>query len=190
MNSAVLKLAFGSLFAALLVSSLISGPDGGVAASFLRTVLTPSTSGPLPAPEQPVSMLVPSPSASSGYGEEEIKAGRDGHFYAEVEIEGRRVKLLVDTGATIVLLSDQAASDLGFRPFPGDYSYTASTANGLTTLAPIVIPEIRLGSLSVRSVQAAVAKPGALSGNGLLGMSFLSKLHGYEVRDGVLILKD
>lgn len=189
MISATLKLALGALFAALLVSTLFAGPNGGAGVSFLRTLLAARQDRPSNAPAHPAVHSAPPPQ-SNGLGEEVVlKPDLNGHFHADVEIEGRPLKMMVDTGASLIVLSNDDAASLGFRPFPADYRMVAKTANGMVEMAPIVLPSVRVGGLVERNVEAAVEKRGAFSGEGLLGMSFLSKLRGYEVSDGLLILK-
>ena len=52
----------------------------------------------------------------------------------------------------------------------------------------MVIRRITVGGITVEDVKAMVLQPGALEGS-LLGMSFLSRLDSYEVRQGTLILR-
>ncbi|HUZ66488.1 MAG TPA: TIGR02281 family clan AA aspartic protease [Beijerinckiaceae bacterium] len=191
MITGTLKLAFGALVAALLISSLFAGPNGGAAVSVLRTLIAPHGTSLSPAPERAIAASPPPPQVPSVFGDDVIlKPDANGHFHAQVEIEGRPLQMMVDTGASFIVLSNDDAASLGFRPFPSDYRLVAKTANGIVAMAPIILPEVRIGALVERNVQAAVEKRGALSGEGLLGMSFLSKLRGYEVSDGLLILKN
>ena len=111
-----------------------------------------------------------------------------GQFHAEMEVEGRRVPALVDTGASLVALSDSSAATLGFYPAPADFTLTLSTANGTTRAAPVVIRELRLGPLVGRNVSAVVMQHGALTTSALLGMSFLKGLSGVSIREGRLVL--
>jgi aspartyl protease family protein len=71
-------------------------------------------------------------------------------------INGSRVRMLVDTGASIVVLSKQDARRMGINPAPSDFRANASTANGIVLVAPVVLKEISVGELSVYDVQGAV----------------------------------
>jgi aspartyl protease family protein len=62
---------------------------------------------------------------------------------------------------------------------------TTSTANGIARAAPVRLREVRLGQLSIDDVSAAVVENLNIS---LLGQSFLTRLDGYEMRDGMLTL--
>ena len=65
----------------------------------------------------------------------ELKAGQNGHFVVKAEINGTRVRVLVDTGASAVALSYDDASDIGLRPKNLDYDVPVSTANGIAKAA-------------------------------------------------------
>ena len=190
MISSTLKLAFGVLVAALLVSTLFAGQNGGLAGSFLRGAVSRRSAPPRPQ----IRLARSSPTSAApddGFGERVVlRPDAYGHFHAQIDVEGASLRMMVDTGASLVVLSHADAASLGFRPFPTDYRLMARTANGTVAMAPIVLPEVRLGSLVETNVPAAVEKPGAFTGEGLLGMSFLNRLRGYQVKDGLLILKN
>jgi aspartyl protease family protein len=116
-----------------------------------------------------------------------LSAGPGGDYVAEATIDGITVRVVVDTGASMVALSAETASRLGIRPDVSRYVIPVSTANGVVAAAPVRIARIRLGSLDVTDVDAAVLPPGALSIN-LLGMSFLNKLSKFEAGGGQMVL--
>ncbi len=166
-----------------------------VAASFLSArVAAPvaTTQGPPAAPMQNVNATTakapPSPVATaSGYGWVRLAADRGGQYAADVEIDGRRIPMLVDTGATLVSLSWNTADKLGIRPAPADFKNVVHTANGTVKVALVTLQEVRLGTLSVRGVSAVVSQRD-VSTPDLLGMSFLQKLK-FEIADGSLMLR-
>ncbi len=116
-----------------------------------------------------------------------LKADRSGHFSVETVINGRRLPMIADTGATSVVLTAEDARRIGIRPKERDFTVRMRTANGETTAAPVVLDEIRVGAIRVRNVHALVARPDALHVN-LLGMSFIGELKRFEMRGGELIL--
>jgi aspartyl protease family protein len=121
--------------------------------------------------------------------EHRISADPRGQFVTDAEINGSRVSdMLVDTGATAVVLSYEDAAAVGIYPAPADYKYSATTANGVAHIARVTLNQVRVGNLTVHDVDAYVGERGALS-NSLLGMTFLSKLGRYEVASGALVLK-
>lgn len=118
----------------------------------------------------------------------EIKQHNSGHFITRVRINGEPVEMMVDTGASTVLLTPSDAERIGFDTSKLVYSISVSTANGRTKVAMAQLNTISIGDISARNVKAYISGPGALS-QSLLGMSFLSRLRSYEVKDGLLILR-
>ncbi len=118
-----------------------------------------------------------------------LKAGQNGHFIVKAEINGRNVKVMVDTGASAVALSYEDARDIGLHPGNLDYNIPVSTANGVVKAAGVNLDKVEIDGVRVSDVQGLVMPDGAMRGS-LLGMSFLSKLKSFKVEDGVLYLKN
>jgi aspartyl protease family protein len=119
----------------------------------------------------------------------EIRAGAHGHYFTSVEINGRPIDMLVDSGASIVALSHDDARRAGVYVRERDYTQRVSTANGVTRMAPVVLERVSIGGITMRNVPAAVGEPGSLA-TSLLGMSFLSRLQRVEMRAGTLVLQE
>jgi aspartyl protease family protein len=119
----------------------------------------------------------------------ELKANGSGHFVTTAAINGTDIKVLVDTGATVVALSYEDASDVGLHPRNLTYDVPVSTANGTTQAARVRLDKIDIDGVRVEGVEGLVMPEGALNGT-LLGMSFLSRLSSFRVEDGVLYLKE
>lgn len=117
-----------------------------------------------------------------------VAADYSGHFIVHPGIDGYKVRMMVDTGASLVALTAADAQALGIRPKPGDYSARLGTANGTVKAARTTLREVRLGGIVIRNVEAVVLPEGAL-GVSLLGASFLGKLKGYEVQAGRMVLR-
>ena len=117
-----------------------------------------------------------------------IKAGYGGHYSAEVRMNNRPVKVLVDTGATMVAINETTARKIGIRLKKSDFKHKVNTANGTALMATATIGQIQIGNIRVYNVRAAVAKDRALSGS-LLGMSFLNELKRFEVSGDQLLLE-
>ncbi len=114
-----------------------------------------------------------------------LAANSYGHFMVQAEIMGVKVDLLTDTGATYVALNYETAQALGFNDRNMDFTSRSTTANGIARVAPVNLDYLRIGSIIVRNVKAVVAEPGKMTQN-LLGMSFISRLSGFELRGGRL----
>ncbi|MGI9382938.1 MAG: retropepsin-like aspartic protease family protein, partial [Methyloligellaceae bacterium] len=104
-----------------------------------------------------------------------LRADRHNQFFADAYVNNRRIRVLVDTGASHVSLRYEDARELGLYLSDRDFTHTARTANGVARVAPVRIDRIRIGEVSVRDVEAFVGEEGASFAT-LLGMSFLRKL--------------
>ena len=112
-------------------------------------------------------------------------ANERGHVVLEAAVNGAPVRMLVDTGASLVTLTPADARAAGIHPASLVFSGHVQTANGAARMAPVTLREIRIGQLSIYDVPAAVLEHLDVS---LLGMSLLSRLQGYEMRDGKLTI--
>jgi aspartyl protease family protein len=112
-------------------------------------------------------------------------ANEQGHVILDAAVNGASVRLLVDTGASLVTLTPADARAAGITPGELVFNHRVSTANGSARMAAVMLREIRIGQLSIYDVPAAVLENLNIS---LLGMSFLSRLQGYEMRDGKLTI--
>jgi aspartyl protease family protein len=112
-------------------------------------------------------------------------ANERGHVVLDAAVNGAPVRMLVDTGASLVTLTPADARAAGINPANLAYSGRVQTANGTARMAPVTLREIRIGQLSLYDVSASVLEHLDVS---LLGMSLLSRLQGYEMRDGKLTI--
>ncbi len=116
-----------------------------------------------------------------------LSADAEGHFIAEAVIDGRTVTVMVDTGATLVALTEATARRLGIHPVRSDYRERLSTANGVVMAARVTLDDIRLGDVFLRDVEAVIV-PGSALPVDLLGMSFLGRLSKFEIAGRQLVL--
>ncbi|MEJ1158178.1 retropepsin-like aspartic protease family protein [Prosthecomicrobium sp. N25] len=133
--------------------------------------------------------LIPGLAVSTGEGGSVMVAkSRDGHFRVRAEANGQPIRLVVDTGASSVVLSDRDARDVGIDTSTLSYDVNVSTANGGTTAAPVVLESLSIGDITELRVHALVARPGQLEMS-LLGNSFLDRLHSFTIQGDRLILR-
>ena len=117
-----------------------------------------------------------------------LEKQRDGHFHATVLINGAPIDMLVDTGATLTVLTPQDATRVGFDMDRLQFSGQARTANGIVATAPIRLDRVALGPFEERNVRAAVNR-GNLD-KSLLGMEFFNRFGRLEItRDQLIIMK-
>lgn len=155
---------------------------GTVSGSLNSTMPKPATVARETRPDNPVAL--------QGFKRAvNLSADHNGHFYASAYINGRSAKVMVDTGATIVALTYEAARDVGFQLNSTQFTHRIRTANGVARVAPVMLDAVRIGDITVRDVRAVVAERGRLHVS-LLGMSFLGKLSNVGIRAGELILEE
>lgn len=118
-----------------------------------------------------------------------IRRQIDGHFVVNATVNSAAtVKMIVDTGASTIVLRPEDAEKMGIDPDKLSYRIPVQTANGKSFAAPVKLNHVSVGPLTYRNVNAMVAKPGALH-QSLLGMSFLSRLRSYEFSGDFLTLR-
>ena len=113
---------------------------------------------------------------------------RGGDFSVRVEVNGARVPMLVDTGASSVVLTAEAARTAGLPVDLLKYDVPIETASGRAQAAAVVLDRVAIGNIAERRVPALVSAPGVLK-TSLLGMSFLNRLESFEVRGGQLVMR-
>jgi aspartyl protease family protein len=118
----------------------------------------------------------------------EVARGPGGNFVVTTQVNGARVPMIFDTGASSVVLTQEAAKAAGLPLEVLSYSVTVETANGRTRAAPVTLQTIGVGGIVERDVAALIAQPGQLR-QSLLGMSFLNRLEGWEVRGDRLAMR-
>lgn len=136
-----------------------------------------------PAVAPAVSNSSPTPAASDAA----VVKGPDGHFWAEANVDGRRVRFLVDTGATAVALTLDDARRLGLDPDRLDFSQTVKTAAGDARAALVDLDYVAVAGARVDRVQALVLDKGLSTS--LLGMTYLGRLSRIEATPASLILR-
>lgn len=118
----------------------------------------------------------------------EIARGQRGDFLVTAEINGARITTIYDTGASAIVLTQEAAKAAGLPLEVLSYSVAVETANGRTRAAPVTLDRVAVGGIVERAVPALIAQPGQLR-TSLLGMSFLGRLQSSEVRGETLLLR-
>ena len=115
-----------------------------------------------------------------------LRMARDGHFWVRARIGGVERRMLVDSGATVTALSQRTAAAAGVRATQSPLPLLIRTANGTVQAQTGTVDELRMGNIVARDL-AVVVSP-AFGDNDVLGMNFLSKLKGWRVEDGSMIL--
>ena len=119
-------------------------------------------------------------------GSVEVPRAEDGHYYLQLAINGTPLTLMVDTGASGLVLSLDDAARLGIEAGSLQFLGEAMTANGLVRTAQVTLPLIELGGFRSENFRAYVNE-GAMDGS-LLGMDYLGQFR-MEFAGNMLILR-
>ena len=130
--------------------------------------------------------LIPGRAVTRGHTVE-VARGTGGGFAVATQVNGARIAMVLDTGASAVVLTQEAARTAGLPLEVLNYSVHVDTANGRARAAPVTLDKVSIGGITERSVPALIAQ-GGLRTN-LLGMSFLNRLQSWEVRGDRLLLR-
>jgi len=117
----------------------------------------------------------------------QIARGQAGEFALRARINGVNAPMVIDTGATSVVLTYETAKAVGLPLELLEYDVDVETAGGHTKAARLTLDRLAIGKLVERSVPALVVPHGQMKTN-LLGMSFLDRLESWEVRSDRLML--
>jgi aspartyl protease family protein len=117
----------------------------------------------------------------------QIARGQSGEFALQARINGIAAPMVIDTGATSVVLTYETAKAAGLPLELLEYDVDVETAGGHTRAARLTLDRLAIGKLVERSVPALVVPHGQMKTN-LLGMSFLDRLESWEVHPDKLML--
>lgn len=166
----------------LVVAFWLNYADGRSHEARAETVIAPMTAASLAT----TPTLAP---ASTGQraGAAQVMRAADGHYWAEANIDGRAVRVLVDTGASVVALTRDDALRLGLKLTSADFNRSVQTASGPARAAAVTLTSVAVAGAEVRDVQALVVEQGL--GQSLLGMSYLGRLSAFEATPAALTLR-
>jgi clan AA aspartic protease (TIGR02281 family) len=119
--------------------------------------------------------------------EVQIARGQNGEFALQAKINGVSAPMVIDTGATQVVLTYETAKAAGLPLELLNYDVELETAGGHTKAARLTLDRLAIGKLVERSVPALVVPHGLMKTN-LLGMSFLDRMESWDVHADRLML--
>jgi aspartyl protease family protein len=130
--------------------------------------------------------MVPGHASTRGRTVEIVRSG--GSFSIAAQVNGARIPMVLDTGASSVVLTQEAAKAAGLPLEVLSYTVNIETANGRARAAPVTLDRLAVGGIVESSVSALIAQPGQLR-TSLLGMSFLDRLESWQVRGDNLLMR-
>lgn len=108
-----------------------------------------------------------------------LRAG-DGLFYVTGDVDGTPIRFVVDTGATVVVLTPADARKLGIAPNSRDQRAQIQTVAGATSMQWTKISRIKIAGQSAYHLDAAIVRSGLKVS--LLGQNFLSEMGGVTLQ--------
>lgn len=117
-------------------------------------------------------------------GETRIPMAIDGHFWVDAKVNGRDVKFLVDSGATMTTIDRKTAASAGI-PGDGRRDQFVRTGNGIIKVSSSRAEVISIGDIRRENVGVQIADNDDLN---VLGMNFLSSLSRWSVEGRWLVL--
>ena len=133
------------------------------------------------------SQLVPEYAVQTGDRELTISEGEDGHYHVYGLVNGTKVRFLVDTGASDIVLDPADVTRLGIDLNSLSFDKPFGSANGVGYGASLELAGLSGGAIHFSNVRGAVNR--APMGSSLLGMTFLKRLKSYSFSGGKLILR-
>lgn len=116
-----------------------------------------------------------------------IARGPEGHFKTQVTVNGATFSMIVDSGATLVVLRRDDALAAGISVFPSEFTGAAQTAGGIVRTKRVMLSRISVGGIERRNVTAAVVDTDLPVS--LLGQSFLGQLSEVSIADDAMTLR-
>jgi aspartyl protease family protein len=165
----------------------------GIAASLMSHVLSSKLSQQQP--EQDIRIVQPpngsdssqtDPNVANLDGTVVLQRSENGHFYADVQINGVTVHMLVDTGASGIALSQDDARSAGIATSIGMNDVVGQGAGGSVHGDFVTVDRITLGPKTVEQMPALVLNGGEQS---LLGQSFLKQFASVEIHGDTMTLR-
>lgn len=116
-----------------------------------------------------------------------LTADSNGDFYVSGAANGTRIRFVVDTGASDIVLSSSDADRLGIDPATLHYVRSFETANGIGAGAPYTLGELSVGPIQMWNVPVSINRTDMHAS--LFGMSFLRRLKSFEFAGSKLYLR-
>ena len=113
-----------------------------------------------------------------------VPISEDGHFYVDAKLNGKTVRMLVDSGASVTTLGRVTAAKAGVEP-QGMFPVLVNTANGTTQVRRGRLKTLEVGNIAMDDLPVHLS---AQEDVDLIGMNFLSKLSRWSVEGRTLVL--
>jgi aspartyl protease family protein len=141
-----------------------------------------------PRPAAASRAVAPAPAAESQpmiAVETKLERMPNGHFYADGNVDGQPVRLVVDTGASMVALTVADAQRIGIPFSTNEFAVIATGASGPVRGQDVMLDRVEIGGKEVRGVRGAVVEGLDVS---LLGQTYLSRIGSVQMSGDTMTL--
>jgi aspartyl protease family protein len=116
-----------------------------------------------------------------------IRRQDDGHYWLQLDVNGKPVRFMIDSGATTTAVNANTARETGIEVDTTGYPVFLNTANGRVTAQRGVIESLKIGSRELGQHDVVVSK--SFGDTNVLGMNFLDSMQSWKVEGNVMTLK-
>jgi aspartyl protease family protein len=116
-----------------------------------------------------------------------IRRQDDGHYWLQVDVNGKPVRFMIDSGATTTAVNASTARETGIQVDADGYPVFLSTANGRVTAQRGIIQSFKIGTHEIGQHNVVVSE--SFGDTNVLGMNFLDSMQSWKVEGNVMTLK-
>lgn len=116
-----------------------------------------------------------------------IRRQDDGHYWLQVDVNGKLVRFMIDSGATTTAVNADTARETGIEVDDSGYPVILDTANGRVTAQRGVIQSLKIDALEIPQHKVVVSE--SFGDTNVLGMNFLDSMQSWKVEANVMTLR-
>jgi aspartyl protease family protein len=116
-----------------------------------------------------------------------IRRQDDGHYWLQVDVNGKPVRFMIDSGATTTAVNGNTARETGIQVDTDGYPVFLNTANGSVAAQRGIIKSLKIGTHEIGQHNVVVSEN--FGDTNVLGMNFLDSMQSWKVEANVMTLK-
>ena len=116
-----------------------------------------------------------------------IRRQDDGHYWLQVDVNGKPARFMIDSGATTTAVNASTARETGIQVDTDGYPVFLNTANGSVAAQRGIIQSLKIGTHEIGQHNVVVSE--SFGDTNVLGMNFLDSMQSWKVEANVMTLK-
>jgi aspartyl protease family protein len=116
-----------------------------------------------------------------------IRRQDDGHYWLQLDVNGKPVPFMIDSGATTTAVNANTARETGIEVDTTGYPVFLNTANGSVAAQRGIIQSLKIGTRELGQHDVVVSE--SFGDTNVLGMNFLDSMQSWKVEGNVMTLK-